>query len=195
MKADASTEWEIRDLLQRYSAAVASNVQAVNSTFRGWRITSALRRLIAGMSIAALLLLIMVRPHPTTAQETKQAGAAKSSGDATVIARGKYIVEGVAACGECHTPRKQDGELDYNHWLAGAPVPYLSARPEPDWPIVAPRIAGAPPASDAQMITLLTTGIWVNGRPLRSPMPRFRMTHSDAEAVLAYLKSLTRGPQ
>jgi mono/diheme cytochrome c family protein len=194
MKADASTEWEIRDLLQRYSAAIASNVQAVNSTFQGWRITSAPRRLIAGLSIATLLLLIIGRPHPTTAQETKQ-GAAKNSGDATVIARGKYIVEGVAACGECHTPRKQDGELDYSRWLAGAPVPYLSARPEPDWPIVAPRLAGSPPASDAQMITLLTTGMWVNGKPLRSPMPRFRMTHSDAEAVVAYLKSLIPGPQ
>jgi len=43
------------------------------------------------------------------------------------------------------------------------------------------------------MITLLTTGIWIDGKPLRDPMPKFHMTRADAEAVLAYLKSLTPG--
>jgi mono/diheme cytochrome c family protein len=146
------------------------------------------------LSIAAFTLLIMGGPRPTPAQETKRAGeGVKSSGNATEIARGKYIVEGVAACGDCHTPRMPNGELDYSRWLAGAPVPYLSARPEPDWPIVAPRLADLPPATDAQMIKLLTTGIWVTGKPLRSPMPHFQMTRTDAEAVLAYLKSITGG--
>jgi mono/diheme cytochrome c family protein len=41
------------------------------------------------------------------------------------------------------------------------------------------------------MITLLTTEIWTTGKPLRSPMPEFHMTRADAEAVLAYLKSIT----
>jgi|GEM_PF-427271 len=163
-------------------------------SFQGSSVTSALKRLIAGLSIAAFLLLITGGPNLTTAQETKQAReATKSSGNAALIARGKYIVEGVAVCGNCHTPRKENGELDYSRWLAGAPVPYLSARPDPDWPIVAPRIAGLPPATDAQMITLLTTGIWVTGKPLRSPMPSFHMARADAEAVLAYLKSLIPG--
>jgi hypothetical protein len=43
------------------------------------------------------------------------------------------------------------------------------------------------------MITLLTTGIWITGQQLRDPMPKFHMTVADAEAVLAYLKSLTPG--
>lgn len=163
-------------------------------SFQGWSfISSALRSWIAVLSFTTFLLLIMGGPQPTTAQDTKQTGeAAKNSVKATVIARGKYIVEGVAACGDCHTPRKQNNELDYNRWLAGAPVPYLAARPQPDWPIVAPRLAGSPPANDSQMITLLTTGIWVTGKPLRSPMPHFHMTRADAEAVLAYLKSVNR---
>jgi mono/diheme cytochrome c family protein len=160
-------------------------------SLQDWRITSAFRRLSAVLPLTVFLLLIIVEFHPATAKETKQAEqAAKSHGNTTLIARGKYIVEGVAACGECHTPRKQDCELDYDRWLPGAPVPYLSARSEPVWPIVAPRLADSPPASDAQMITLLTSGMWVNGRSLRSPMTQFRMTRSDAEAVLAYLKSL-----
>jgi len=40
------------------------------------------------------------------------------------------------------------------------------------------------------MVKLLTTGIWTTGTRLRPPMPQFRMEQSDAEAVVAYLKSL-----
>jgi hypothetical protein len=59
--------------------------------------------------------------------------------------------------------------------------------------MIVPRIAGLPPASNEGMITLLTTGIWITGKPLRDPMPKFHMTVADAEAVLAYLKSLNPG--
>ncbi|MGA2236382.1 MAG: c-type cytochrome [Terriglobales bacterium] len=107
------------------------------------------------------------------------------------MARGKYVVEGVAMCGECHTPRDSNGNLDQTRWLQGAPVPYLSAKHDSNWPLDAPRIGGIPPASDDDMIKLLTTGIWTTGNRLRLPMPQFRMDRSDAEAVVAYLKSLT----
>jgi mono/diheme cytochrome c family protein len=162
--------------------------------FRLWSVSGPAGGLLAGLSITGFLLLIGGGRSLTTAQETKPPGTvASTSGNAALVARGKYIVTAVAACGDCHTPREPNGELDDSRWLAGAPVPYLSARPDADWPIIAPRIAGLPPANDAQMITLLTTGIWVDGKPLRSPMPRFQMTRADAEAVLAYLKSLSLG--
>ena len=132
-------------------------------SFHSWSGTRALRRVIGSLAIAACLLLIVDGARVTTAQETKAGPAAKGGDNAALIARGKYIVTGVAACGNCHTPRTQSGGLDYSRWLAGGPVPYLSARPESDWPILCPRIGGLPPASDAQMITLLTTGIWDNG--------------------------------
>ncbi len=159
-------------------------------SFQPWRVTGALRYLMAGVSVGTFLLLMIGRPHATTAQETKQAKETVQSG---AVARGKYIVTEVAKCGNCHTPRGQNGELDYSRWLAGGPVPYLPARPESDWPLQCPRIGGLPPASDTQMITLLTTGIWVTGKPLRLPMPEFHMTRADAEAVLAYLKSVRSG--
>ncbi len=44
--------------------------------------------------------------------------------------------------------------------------------------------------SSVAMITLLTTSLSRSGKPLRAPMPQFHMTRSDAEAVVAYLKSL-----
>ncbi len=162
--------------------------------FHGSSITSTLRRPGVGLSIALVLLFIAAGHNLTKAQDAKPArDAAKESGSGSLVDRGKYIVVGIAACGNCHTPRKDNGELDYSRWLAGAPVPYLSARSVPDWPILAPRIAGLPPMTDAQMITLLTTGIADTGKPLRAPMPTFHMTPADAQAVLAYLKSLTPG--
>ena len=125
-------------------------------------------------------------PQSANPQRPRAAGTAASE-----VARGKYLVESVAMCGQCHTPRDSNGNFDQTRWLQGAPVPWLPAKPDPNWPINAPRIGGNPPANDADMIKLLTTGIWTTGNRLRSPMPQFRMERSDAEAVVAYLKSLT----
>jgi len=135
------------------------------------------------------VLVILASSNFAAAQEAKK--APKAGDDATLVARGQYIVQDVAVCGNCHTPRRPDGQLDRSRWLAGAPVPYMPAQPTPDWPTVAPRLAGLPPANNAGMVTLLTTGIWITGKPLRDPMPKFHMTRADAEAVVAYLKSLT----
>ena len=126
------------------------------------------------------------------AQEAKKATPAPAGANASssAVARGQYLVEGVAMCGTCHTPRRADGQLDRSQWLAGAPVPYQPSQPSAGWPTVAPRIAGLPPASNDGMVTLLTTGVWITGKQLKDPMPKFHMTKADAEAVVAYLKSL-----
>lgn len=140
--------------------------------------------LIAGLLIVFLLFIAGVS-RLTHAQEKEQAAeSAKTSSNADLVARGKYLVEDVAFCSNCHTPRDESGELDRARWLEGAPVFLQPARAMRNWPIVAPRLAGLPPGSDADIITLLTTGIWTNGKPLRQPMPRFRMTRGDAEASL-----------
>ena len=115
--------------------------------------------------------------------------AGKNGGD---VARGKYLVEGAAMCGECHTPRNSDGSLDRSRWLQGAPITWgPSGGGTSNWPLTAPRIGGNPPASDADMIKLLTTGVWTTGKSLRFPMMPFRMSPADAKAVVSYLKSLT----
>ena len=45
-------------------------------------------------------------------------------GDLTdVQERGRYLVEGLGHCAECHTPRNALGGLDRDRWLAGGPVP------------------------------------------------------------------------
>lgn len=131
---------------------------------------------------------LSVSGHPQANGLTPQPKAAAND---SRIARGKYIVEGVAMCGMCHTPRTDSGEIDSGRSLDGAAVWLLPAHPSGNWPLKAPRIAGTPPASDDDMIRLLTTGIWTDGTHLRPPMPQFRMTREDAEAVVVYLRSLT----
>lgn len=39
------------------------------------------------------------------------------------LERGRYLVEAVAHCAECHTPRDALGGLDRSRWMAGAPNP------------------------------------------------------------------------
>jgi hypothetical protein len=77
-----------------------------------------------------------------------------------VESRGQYIGEDLAICGQCHTPRDGSGAPDRNEWLQGAPVGLKSAEPMENWPLGAPGIAGAPPGTDAEMVTLLTTSVW-----------------------------------
>ena len=145
---------------------------------------------VAILAIAACAVFVICHPRQLTAQEAQKTVRAIPASDSAAVARGKYIVEDVAMCGTCHTPRKPNGELDRGRWLAGAPVPYLPAQPTAEWPTVAPRLFGQPPTSSAGMITLLTSGVWITGKPLRDPMPKFHMTRADAEAVVSYLKSL-----
>jgi len=149
---------------------------------------------LASLLVASIIaMFVLAAGNPSLrgqTQQTKRPEALKPRNNSNVINRGRYIIEGIAACSDCHTPRKDNGESDHSKWLAGAPVFFQPARPVPGWPNTAPRLAGLPPGRDAEIITLLTTGVWRDGKTPRPPMPRFHMTREDAEAVVAYLKSL-----
>ena len=134
--------------------------------------------------VATLLVLFGLVPF------ANQQDGGKSAAAADVIARGQYIVNGVAVCWRCHTPRDQHGVPDEQRSLLGGPVPFEPARPTDEWATVAPRLAGLPPGTDEEFVALLMTGISRTGSRPRPPMPQFRLTRSDAEAVLAYLKSI-----
>ena len=137
---------------------------------------------IARLSLTAVFLFAAIPLRPATGQEPRQQ---TGGGD---VAQGKYIVEGVGMCWRCHSPGGDRGIADRQQWLLGAPI----RSPLPDWAVYAPRLAGRPPGTDEQVITLLTTGISRTGKPPRLPMPAFRMNKHDAESVLAYLKSLSK---
>jgi mono/diheme cytochrome c family protein len=140
--------------------------------------------------LAAFLCFVIVGGSDVATGQKPQ-NASSSASDEGLIARGKYIVEDVAVCSQCHTPRDNMGRLDRSKWLEGGPLWLQPAEPSEDWPQQVPRLAGNPPGTDAEMIKLLTTGLWRNDKQLRPPMPQFRMSSDDAKAVVAYLKSLT----
>ncbi|MEO7145258.1 MAG: c-type cytochrome [Bryobacteraceae bacterium] len=146
------------------------------------------------LTIAAFLLFAAEGSLPVNAQAkpAKKSSANATSAETGPVARGRYIVEGVARCERCHTPRKSDGELDIANRLMGSPVQMTPTYPGPQWALRAPRLAGRPPGTDEEFIRLLSTGISRTGRPPNPPMPHFRLTRDDAQAVLAYLKSLPR---
>lgn len=130
-------------------------------------------------------------PAGADAQAAPAGAAAPAHYTPEQVERGKYLVEKVAMCGQCHTPRNDQGHLQMNFWLKGGPVPLLTPKGYADkWAYKAPRIAGLPQHTDEQFVTLLTTGINRDGKEPMPPMPPFRMEADDALAIAAYLRSL-----
>lgn len=103
---------------------------------------------------------------------------------------GRYLVEQVAMCVQCHTPRDADGSLIRSKLFMGAPMPVSGPPWATQWAVVTPRIAGLPGYSEADAVRLLTQGIGRNGQPPMLPMPPFRMSERDAKDVYAYLSTL-----
>ena len=104
------------------------------------------------------------------------------------LARGRYLVEALAHCGECHTPRGPLGGLDTGRWLAGAPNPSGKGR-----------IPGLTPDQlkwDASEIAYyLETGFTPDydsaGGHMVAVVENFgQLTDADRAAVAAYVKAL-----
>lgn len=115
--------------------------------------------------------------------------AASTAATADLVARGRHLVENVALCADCHSPRLPTGELDRSRWLLGAPIGFKPTVEMP-WAPVAPPLAGLPGYTDEQAVTLLTTGVRHDGRPPLPPMPGFKLTRDEALAVVAYLRAV-----
>jgi mono/diheme cytochrome c family protein len=104
------------------------------------------------------------------------------------LARGRYIVEALAHCTECHTPRNVLGGLDRDRWMAGAASPDGKGR--------IPNITPAKLTwSAAEIFTYLTTGFTpdfdsVGGHMAHVVDNMSKLPESDVRAVVAYLKAL-----
>lgn len=107
-------------------------------------------------------------------------------------ARGRYLVERVMMCGDCHTP-VIDGKPDRKRWLQGGPLFFTVP---PGLASVAPPIAGLPRHwTREQFVRFMETGITPAGVRSRTPMPAYRLHADDAEAVASYLISLRASPR
>jgi mono/diheme cytochrome c family protein len=106
------------------------------------------------------------------------------------LKRGAYLVNSVAQCGNCHTPRNAKGELDTTRHLQGAPIWFKPTNAKFEkWEDTAPNITASGLAtkwSEEKLVKLLTS----TGVEADAPMPAFKLTTDDARAVVAYLRSL-----
>lgn len=112
---------------------------------------------------------------------------------AALIKRGDYLVNGILTCGNCHSPKASDGRDIMARAFSGG-----LSWDEPPFKVTAPNITpdketGIGKWTDAQVKTLLRTGIRPNGAHIAMIMPTgfyHIMTERDLNAVVAYLRTL-----
>lgn len=110
------------------------------------------------------------------------------------VQRGKYLVS-VIPCTDCHTPGTLLGKPDMKRYLGGSDVgfevPGLGIFYGPN--LTPDKDTGLGNWTNEQIATAITTGKAPDGRQLAPPMPveSFKnLTHADALAIAAYLKTL-----
>ncbi len=117
--------------------------------------------------------------------------AAWAAPDAAALARGKYLMEGVVACGNCHVPLGDKGQPLMDKGLSGGMVfddPGFKAyaaniTPDPD--------TGIGKWTDAQLAKAIREGKRPDGSLIGPPMPIEFYRHlsdADLKAIIAYLR-------
>lgn len=151
------------------------------------------RRLVFSLTtlFAAVVCAALFASRTTSARTPQMMHAAPqkaaASGD---VERGRYIVEDLAMCEECHTPRDANGNLDESRQLQGAQIWIQPVHHMTNWANRAPGIAGFVGFTDAQGEDIFERGIGPNGLAIQPPMHIYHMSQADALAVIAYLRSL-----
>ena len=89
-------------------------------------------------------------------------------------------------------PGDASGALIEDEEFMGAPFPVAPPgfMPQGDWCVSTPRIAGLPGYTDDEAIEFFMNGARLGRHQPKWPMPPFHMNRTDAEAVVAYLRSL-----
>jgi mono/diheme cytochrome c family protein len=173
----------------------AANDRECNVFSEVWRILEH-RKMKMGNSGHAgwIALAILAVTLPGTASQQHVANAKNES---MAIERGKYLVDAVAICFECHSER------DFSK--PGWPIPrgragggrILWGEGTPDQ-VVAPNISpdkatGIGTWTDREIIRAIRDGVGRKGRPLNPEMPSryFRqLSDTDLASIVAYLRSI-----
>ncbi|MBL8750195.1 MAG: hypothetical protein JNK78_13600 [Planctomycetes bacterium] len=107
---------------------------------------------------------------------------------------GRYLVEKVGMCWDCHSPRDDQGNIIPERWLQGAPLPFQPTIPMP-WAPVSKHIANLPTLTDEQALEFFTKGTLPGGRQPLPPMPGYRFSEADAKDLIAYLRNPIAPPK
>ena len=120
------------------------------------------------------------------------AAGAACAADTAVLARGKQLMEGIVACGNCHMTVSPQGEPQFGKPLAGGfkfDDPAFTAYAPNITPDVATGIGGW---TDAQLATAIRDGIRPDGRLIGPPMPigfYRQIADADLAAIIAWLRA------
>jgi len=111
----------------------------------------------------------------------------------TALERGRYLMNSIVACGNCHTPRGPDGQVIAGRELAGgvefAEQPFTARAPN----ITPDRETGIGAWTDAQIGRAIREGVRPDGTLIGPPMPFqfYRgIADSDLRAIIAYLRQV-----
>ncbi|HET9978120.1 MAG TPA: c-type cytochrome [Burkholderiaceae bacterium] len=121
------------------------------------------------------------------------APAAHARSDAATLERGRKLVEGIVACGNCHVQRGPQGQPLFDKGLSGGFV-IIDA---PEMRVVVPNITpdaatGIGRWTDAQLRKAIREGVRPDGSIIGPPMPieDYRhMSDADVDAIVAYLRA------
>jgi mono/diheme cytochrome c family protein len=131
---------------------------------------------LAGLALAALPALL---PGPAAATESP-------------FELGDYLINGIVACGNCHTPQGPEGPLPGMELAGGLVIQ------EPEFTVVTPNITPDPETgigrwSDEQIIAAIREGRRPDGSIIGPPMPiglYRQMADRDVEAIVVYLRQV-----
>lgn len=107
------------------------------------------------------------------------------------VIRGRYLVEGLGHCAECHTSRNPIGGLNLDKWMAGGPNPDGKG----SIPNITPHPSGIGDWSEVDIEEYLTSGFTpeydVAGGQMTDVVENTsRLSEEDRQAIAAYLKVL-----
>jgi hypothetical protein len=153
---------------------------------------------LLGMILLTAMTAASTIPWKQHAQDRAAPEQAAPAGTSTAgdVARGKYLVDEVARCWECHTPVLPDGGWDRARWLQGGAIFIRPVVPDANWAERAPGIAGLASYSEQQIQQVLEKGVRADGvTALQPPMHTYHLSHADALAISAYLRTLQANPR
>ncbi len=120
--------------------------------------------------------------------------AAVTANAQTPVERGRYLVEGVLTCGNCHSPRGPGGVVDAAKLYSGGPQEWDTPAFKVKGSNLTPdRETGIGSWTDAQVKRAIVEGVRASGTQLAPIMPYgfYKVfTSSDIDAVVAYLRSV-----
>ena len=118
-------------------------------------------------------------------------------GSESGVERGRYLVDHVSLCIDCHTPRKPDGSFDNMRYLGGTEC-FVNVDPAEGTGCLHTKnltndATGLANLTDTQIVDLFQHGVTPTGKALIPVMPYWlfhNMTDEDAHAIVAYLRTV-----